>query len=439
MSVGNRLRGLVGLGDEGREQVVGAALGLLDEAGLEGLTMRTLAERMGVRAASLYWHIRDKDQLLGLLAEAILAEVPEPAAGLPWRAQLETFATEYRRVLQSHRDAARLVLEAQPTAPRLYERLVGTLLAAGFEGGAAVEACHLIAGTFVPAAVAEERAAGAAPDADQGELRAPLGGADRGRLELTGGAAAMTLRSDPALGGDLYVGRFGGRLPAVDVRGGTVRIAMRHRRVALRAEPSEVTLNAAIPWDVDISGGAWRVHADLRGLRLGSLAVSGGVATVTFLLPAPAGVVPLRLKGGVHKMTIRRPAGSAARVRTESGASKLTLDAMHLGAVGGEVRWETPGLEGEPDRYELEVSGGSNELTLGTDEDGGAGDQSGPEADPASGGAEGAPGGWTEPLSADEFPTLAPFAARLAAPDPDARFEFGLRVLLDGLERGLSG
>ena len=107
MSVGNRLRGLVGLGAEGRGHIVSAALDLLDEAGLEGLTMRALAERMGVRAASLYWHIRDKEQLLGLLAEAIVGEVPEPASDLPWRAQLEAFATGYRRVLQSHRDAAR--------------------------------------------------------------------------------------------------------------------------------------------------------------------------------------------------------------------------------------------------------------------------------------------------------------------------------------------
>src|SRR5215831_9219817 len=123
MSVGPRLRGLVGVGAEGREHIVGSALELLDDAGLEGLTMRTLADRMGVRAASLYWHIRDKEQLIGLLAEAIIGEVPEPAADLPWRTQLEAFAAAYRRVLQSHRDAARIVIMAQPIAPRLYERV----------------------------------------------------------------------------------------------------------------------------------------------------------------------------------------------------------------------------------------------------------------------------------------------------------------------------
>ena len=64
MSVGNRLRGLVGLGAEGREHIVSAALDLLDEAGLEGLTMRALAERMGVRAASLYWQVPPEQMLL---------------------------------------------------------------------------------------------------------------------------------------------------------------------------------------------------------------------------------------------------------------------------------------------------------------------------------------------------------------------------------------
>src|SRR5262249_13252431 len=152
MSVGSRLRHLVGVGAEGRERLVRAAREVVDEAGLEGLTMRSLAERLGMRAASLYWHIRDKDQLLGLLAEAIVAEVPEPASDLPWRAQLEAFATDYRDVLRSHRDGARVVMAAQPAAPRLYEGLVRSLLAAGFNGEVAGGARPPLAGTCVPAA-----------------------------------------------------------------------------------------------------------------------------------------------------------------------------------------------------------------------------------------------------------------------------------------------
>ena len=117
-----------------------------------------------------------------------------------------------------------------------------------------MEACHLLAGTYVPAAVAEEWGMGAAQDAEHGELGAPLGTLDRGRLELTGGVAGMTLRCDPALA-DLYAGRFQGKLPRVQVQDGAVRIALRHRHVQLRRVAADLALNPAIPWDVDISDG----------------------------------------------------------------------------------------------------------------------------------------------------------------------------------------
>lgn len=429
MSVGNRLRGLAGPGAEGRDHIVSAALDLLDEAGLDGLTMRTLAERTGVRAASLYWHIRDKEQLLGLLASAIVAEVPEPAADLPWREQLQAFATEYRRVLQSHRDAARIVMTAQPASARLYERLVRPLLAAGFDGEAAVDACHLLAGTYVPAAVAAESGIGASQDAEGGELRGPLGSVAGGRLELTNGVAGMTLRADPALT-ELYAGRFQGKPPTVQVEGGTVRISMRHKRIG-RAAAADLALNPAVPWEVDVSQGVWKLHADLRGLRLGSVAVSGGVSDMTLLLPQPDGTVPVRLSGGAHKLTIRRPAGVAARVRIGSGAGKLRLDTMELGSVGGEVRWETPDFQAAADRYDVEVEGGAYPMTFDTAQP--DGDE--PAEAPAPAGAPSE----AEPLSPEEYPILAPLAGHLTNPDLDARFEFGLGVLLDGLERRLGG
>lgn len=434
MSVGNRLRQLVGLGAEGRERLVSAALDLLDEAGLEGLTMRTLAERLGMRAASLYWHIRNKDQLLGLLAEAIVAEVPEPAPDLSWRGQLEAFATDYRDVLRSHRDGARVVMAAQPAAPRLYERLVRSLLAAGFDGEVAVDACHLLAGTYVPAAVAEESGLGVPQDGEYGELRVPLGRATRGRLEITNGVAGMTLRSDPALT-DLCAGRFQGKPPTVQVEGGTVRINLHHKRLQLRMYTAELTLNPAVPWDVDISSGVWRLRADLRGLRVGSFAASGGAADMTLLLPAPEGTVPVRLSGGAHKLTIRRPPGVAARVRVGSGVHRLTLDTLHLGSASGETRWETPDFEAASGRYDVEIDGGASQLAFDTSQE--AEDESARPPAPA-GTAGAAVSGWDEALSPEEYPTLAPLAGRLSDPDPDARFEFGLQVLLDGLELRLA-
>ncbi len=119
-----------------QRQIVQAALDLLDEAGFDGLTMRSLAQKLGVKAASLYWHVRDKQELLGLLAEEICAPMSVPDRALPWLDRLEAFANEYRRVLLAHRDAARVLAgSGAPSGPnrlRLTEIMLRTLLEAGF-------------------------------------------------------------------------------------------------------------------------------------------------------------------------------------------------------------------------------------------------------------------------------------------------------------------
>ena len=68
-----------------RGRLVGAALRLIQEEGLEGLSMRALAESLQVKAASLYWHVRDREELLELLAEGILENVRLPHATGAWR------------------------------------------------------------------------------------------------------------------------------------------------------------------------------------------------------------------------------------------------------------------------------------------------------------------------------------------------------------------
>src|SRR4051794_1681150 len=97
-----------------RAQIVRAALALLDEVGLDGLTMRHLAERLGVQAASLYRHVRDKEELLILLADEISGEIPaedfaseEDGERQDWKGRLADLAWLYRHVLLAHRDAAR--------------------------------------------------------------------------------------------------------------------------------------------------------------------------------------------------------------------------------------------------------------------------------------------------------------------------------------------
>jgi TetR/AcrR family tetracycline transcriptional repressor len=130
--------GRVGLA---RDQLVDAALALMQEAGLEALSTRRLAERLGVKSPALYWHVRNKDELLGLVADAICAQMVLPATPLSFRVQLEKIAWEYRRALVAHRDAPRLFAEQAPTGPhrmKLYDAAIGAFLGAGFAAQEAV-------------------------------------------------------------------------------------------------------------------------------------------------------------------------------------------------------------------------------------------------------------------------------------------------------------
>src|SRR5512143_581135 len=117
-------------------QVVRAALALLDEVGIDELTMRRLAERLGVQAASLYRHVKDKDELLALLADEIAGEIPLPARSGGWRDRLVEAAWNVRRGLKAHRDAARVLAGTAPFGPRRLrhvDSMLGILRAAGLD------------------------------------------------------------------------------------------------------------------------------------------------------------------------------------------------------------------------------------------------------------------------------------------------------------------
>jgi AcrR family transcriptional regulator len=118
-----------------RDAIVDAALTLLDRDGLAGLSMRKLADELGVGAASLYWHVGDKEELLGLLLDRIVGEtqLPEPDPG-NWQEQVKEMGRESRRLLQRHRDAAQISLGRIPVGPHsmpVLERYLAVLVAAG--------------------------------------------------------------------------------------------------------------------------------------------------------------------------------------------------------------------------------------------------------------------------------------------------------------------
>ncbi len=110
-------------------QVVRAALLLLDEVGLDELTMRRLAERLGVKAASLYRHVHNKDELLALLGDEISGEIPLPRSSGSWQEQLTEIAWNVRRGLLAHRDAARVLANSPPVGPRRLKHIEAVLRA----------------------------------------------------------------------------------------------------------------------------------------------------------------------------------------------------------------------------------------------------------------------------------------------------------------------
>ncbi|UQU66107.1 TetR/AcrR family transcriptional regulator C-terminal domain-containing protein [Couchioplanes caeruleus] len=94
-----------------REVLIRTALRLLDEVGLDGLTVRKLAAELGVQSPALYWHIRTKQELLdGMANEIILrAGMGPPLDGESWQEWLRRRARAYRQSVLASRDGARVV------------------------------------------------------------------------------------------------------------------------------------------------------------------------------------------------------------------------------------------------------------------------------------------------------------------------------------------
>jgi TetR/AcrR family transcriptional regulator, tetracycline repressor protein len=106
--------------------IVQAAFDLLDEAGMDGLTVRALASRLGVQAPALYWHVRSKQALLDEMGTQIWRQVGDVMAalpaGLPWREVMATYAPTVRRELLRHRDGAKAFSGTTLTDPDVVRR-----------------------------------------------------------------------------------------------------------------------------------------------------------------------------------------------------------------------------------------------------------------------------------------------------------------------------
>ena len=103
-----------------RQQVVTEAVALLDAEGLDGVTTRKLATRLGVQSPTLYWHVPNKAALVTAIADAILADLVRtttpPTPDESWRDWLTGLAHGLRGALLAHPDGARVISAAQLSA-----------------------------------------------------------------------------------------------------------------------------------------------------------------------------------------------------------------------------------------------------------------------------------------------------------------------------------
>ncbi|GAB1818249.1 TetR/AcrR family transcriptional regulator C-terminal domain-containing protein [Herbidospora sp. RD11066] len=100
-----------------KQRIITEAVALLDAEGLDGVTTRKLAARLGVRSPTLYWHIPNKAALVNAIAEAILEqqfpEMTPPSPDEPWQEWLIGLAERLRRALLAHPDGARIISASQ--------------------------------------------------------------------------------------------------------------------------------------------------------------------------------------------------------------------------------------------------------------------------------------------------------------------------------------
>ena len=120
-----------------RDAIIEEAIALLSEDGLDGVTLRKLADRLGIKAPSLYWHFRDKSALLAAVMaqtfDACLDAVPPQA---DWREWMRAFGLTLWRTQTSIRDLGRIITTTEldashlrNTQKRIRSRLVGLNIA----------------------------------------------------------------------------------------------------------------------------------------------------------------------------------------------------------------------------------------------------------------------------------------------------------------------
>ena len=127
--------------------MLGAAVVLADEAGIEALTMRELGLRLGVEAMSLYNHVANKDDILDGMVDLVVSEIDLPQDAADWKEAMRRRAISAQSVFSRHPWVSALIDSRESSGParlRYFDWVLGTLRRAGFTLELVVRAFSLL-------------------------------------------------------------------------------------------------------------------------------------------------------------------------------------------------------------------------------------------------------------------------------------------------------
>lgn len=156
-----------------RQDVLETALGLLNEVGLDALTMRRLAEALDVQAGALYYHFANKQELLEAMVDQLMGGVLERPLTGTWDEQLRELTRRMALGMSRYRDAARMAameLRPGPNGLAVSERMLRIAREAGFSKSAAISATSVL-GYFMLGYVTDLQATQAAAPGMEAILR----------------------------------------------------------------------------------------------------------------------------------------------------------------------------------------------------------------------------------------------------------------------------
>jgi hypothetical protein len=134
-------------------------------------------------------------------------------------------------------------------------------------------------------------------------------------------------------------------------------------RVLHRPRGNTVGLNTAVPWALDVHGGAAHLDADLAGTDIRSVTFHAGAAHIRLALAHPTAPCTIRLTS-VKDLRIERPADVPIRLEVAKGAAKVSLDDRRYGAVGGGLSERTHHNRATEPGYCVIISGSADTLVI---------------------------------------------------------------------------